>query len=246
MAYELKMTVAAHDIDTNCFATPTSVIKYMMEAVDRNMLSCGPTYQELMAKGLSFVVSRSAVEVLRPIKEYEELTVSTWATDSKNVSFPRSYVIKSGDETVAKGLSIWALIDTNNGKLVRGSEFSVDSYGLGEEIELSFSHRFKFPSGLSLELCGEKLIRYSDVDRNFHMNNTKYFDMLFDFIPDREKIYMSSCIVNYIGEAPLGSTLNIYMSKPEIGENGETCYYFKTEIDGKTNIQAKVGVRYII
>ena len=78
------------------------------------------------------------------------------------------------------------------------------------------------------------------------MNNTKYFDMLFDFIPDREKIYMSSCIVNYIGEAPLGTTLDIYISKPETYENGETYYYFKTEIDGKTNIQAKVGVRYII
>lgn len=246
MGFELKMTVTAHDIDTNCFATPTSIIKYMMEAVDRNMLVCGPAYQELMEKGLSFVVSRSAVEVLRPIKEYEELNVLTWATDSKNVSFPRSYIIKAGEEIVAKGLSIWALIDTVNGKLVRGSEFSVDSYGTGEEVELSFPHRFKLPADLPLELCGEKLIRYSDVDRNFHMNNTKYFDMLFDFIPDREKIYMSSCIVNYIGEAPLGSTLNIYMSKPEIDENGETYYYFKTEIDGKPNIQAKVGVRYIV
>ena len=80
MSFELKITVTAHDIDTNCLATPTSIVKYMMEAVDRNMLTCGPTYQELMDKGLSFVVSRNAVEVIRPIKEYEELTVSTWAT----------------------------------------------------------------------------------------------------------------------------------------------------------------------
>ena len=245
MPFELKMTVTAHDIDTNCFATPTSVIKYMMETVDRNMLICGPTYQELMAKGLSFVVSRSAVEVLRPIKEYEELTVSTWATSSKNVSFPRSYVIKSGEEIVAKGLSVWALLDTNNGRLVRGSEFSTESYGTGDEIELSIPCRFKLPPELPLKLCGEKLIRYSDIDRNFHMNNTKYFDMLFDFIPDREKIYMSSCLISYLGEAPLGSTLNIYVSEGEISEGGEAFYYFKTEIDGKPNIQAKVGVRYI-
>lgn len=245
MAFELKTTVTAHDIDTNCLATPTSVIKYMMEAVDRNMLNCGPTYQELMEKGLSFVVSRSAVEVLRPLKEYEEITVSTWATPSKNVSFPRSYVIKSGDETVAKGLSVWALLDINNGKLVRGSEFSVESYGTDEEIELSIPERFKLSPDLDFKLCGEKAIRYSDIDRNFHMNNTKYFDMLFDYIPDREKIYMSSCLINYIGEAPLGSTLNIYMSEPEVSESGEIFYFFKTVIGDKTNIQAKVGVRYI-
>lgn len=243
MAFELKMMVGAHDIDTNCLATPTSVIKYMMEAVDRNMLTCTPTYQDLIEKGLSFVVSRSSVEVLRPLKEYEEITVSTWATPSKSVSFPRSYLIKSGDEVVAKGLSVWALLDLNGGKLVRGSEFSVDGYGTGDEIELSVPTRFQLVDD-SLTLCGQKKILYSDIDRNFHMNNTKYFDMLFDYIPNREKVTMTSCIMNYVSEAPLGSLLNIYISKPEICEN-EIFYYFKTEIDGKVNIKAKVGVRNI-
>ena len=243
MAFELKMTVGAHDIDTNCMATPTSIVKYMMEAVDRNMLTCSPTYQDLMARGLSFVVSRSSIEVLRPLKEYEEITVSTWATPSKSVSFPRSYLIKVGDEIVAKGLSVWALLDINNGKLVRGSEFSVESYGTGEEIELSIPTRFQLNDD-GLTLCGQKKILYSDIDRNFHMNNTKYFDMLFDYIPDREKISMSSCVMNYVSEAPLGSLLNIYISEPEVSEN-ETFYYFKTEIDGKVNIKAKVGVRNI-
>lgn len=245
MAFELEIMVSAHDIDANCTASPTSVIRYMMEAVDRNMLVCGPAYQELMEKGLSFIVSRSAVEILRPIKEYEKLTVSTWASESKNVSFPRSYVIKSGEEIVAKGLSIWALLDVNNGKLIRGSEFSVKSYGVGEAVELSVPYRFKIPVDTPMTLCGMREVRYSDVDRNLHMNNTKYFDMLFDFIPERAKIYMSSCLVSYISEAPLGGTLNIYISNPETNENGETLYYFKTEIDGKTNIEAKVGVRYI-
>ena len=245
MPFELCLTVTAHDIDANCFATPTSVVKYMMEAVDRNMLTCGPTYQELMDKGLSFVVSRNAVEVIRPIKEYEEITVSTWATPSKNVSFPRSYVIKSGDEIVAKGLSVWALLDINKGTLVKGSDFGVESYGTGDEVELSVPHRFKLPKDIAFSLCDKRIVHYSDVDRNLHMNNTKYFDMLFDCIPNRERIYMSSCLINYVGEAPLNSEICIFISQPETGEDGQTVYYFKTEIDGKTNIEAKVGVRSI-
>ncbi|MBP3390130.1 MAG: hypothetical protein J6L58_00370 [Clostridia bacterium] len=245
MPFELNLTVSAHDIDTNCVATPTAVVKYMMEAVDRNMLKCGPTYQELMNSGLSFVVSRNAVEVLRPLKEYEKITVSTWATPSKSFSFPRSYVIYAGDEIVAKGLAIWALIDTKTGKLVRGSDFSVQSYGTGDEIELSVPYRFKLPKDMPLTLCEKRIVHYSDVDRNFHMNNTKYYDMLFDYIPDREKIYMSSCLINYVGEAPLNSEVSIFISEPEKCESGETVYYFKTEINGNTNIEAKVGVRNI-
>lgn len=244
MPFELKTEVTAHDIDTNCNATPTCIVKYMMEAVDRNMLCCKPTYQELMAKGLSFIVSRTAVEVLRPLKEYEQLTVQTWATESKNVSFPRSYVIKSGEETVAKGLAIWALVDTNEHKLIKGSDFSVESYGTGEPIEMGIPTRFKLPADIPLTRCGEKRVMYSDIDRNFHMNNTKYFDMLFDYIPNREKIFMSSCLMNYLGEAPYGSNIEIFISEPT-EENGEIIYYFKTEIDGKANIQAKVGVKYI-
>ena len=244
MHFRYDAQVTAHDIDTNCLATPTSTVKYMMEAVDRNMLGCKPSYQELMNKGLSFIVSRSAIEVLRPLREYEEFSVETWATPSKNVSFPRSYVIKVGEEVVARCLSIWALLDLNEHKLIRGSDFSVDGYGTGEQVELQIPSRFKLAPDLSLKKCGEKKIMYSDVDRNFHMNNTKYFDMLFDCIPDREKIFMSSCIINYLGEAPLDKTVEIFISDP-VEEDGETVYYFKTEIDGNANIQAKVGVKYL-
>ena len=51
--------------------------------------------------------------------------------------------------------------------------------------------------------------------------------------------------MNYISEAPLDSTVDIYISAPEIAENGETFYYFRTQVGGKTNIEAKVGVRNI-
>ena len=76
------------------------------------------------------------------------------------------------------------------------------------------------------------------------MNNTKYFDMLFDYIPNRAKIFMSSCLANYVNEAPLGSNIDIYISDA-LCENDETIYYMRTEIDGKTNIEAKVGVKNI-
>jgi acyl-ACP thioesterase len=121
----------------------------------------------------------------------------------------------------------------------------VESYGLGEPVELGIPTRFKISADTTFAKCGEKTIMYSDVDRNFHMNNTKYFDMMFDYIPEREKIFMSSCIINYLGEAPLGKTVEIFISEPENDESGERIYYFKTEIDGKANIQARIGVRYI-
>ncbi|MBO5872906.1 MAG: hypothetical protein J6Q56_01720 [Clostridia bacterium] len=244
MAFKKELEVFSHDIDTNRFAAPTSVVRYMQEAVDSNLRECKPTYEELLEQNLSFIVSRTALEVYRPLKEYEKISVETWATEGKTAVFPRSFIIKSGEETVAKCLMIWALVNTREHRFMRGSEFSVKSYGTGEAVELTIPSRFKISTDIMLKKCGQKTVMYSDIDRNFHMNNTKYFDMLFDYIPNRAKIFMSSCLVNYVSEAPLGSNIEIYISDA-VYENGETIYYMRTEIDGKTNIEAKVGVKDI-
>ena len=245
MAFRLDLEVMSHDIDVNCNATPTSVVRYLQETVDRNLLCCKPTYQELLAQNLSFLVSRTALQVHRPLKEYEKITVETWATESRTATFPRSFVIKSCEEVVAECLMIWALVNTKEQKLLRGSEFSVAGYGTGDAIELSIPTRFKIAADVQLTKCGDKIIMYSDIDRNFHMNNTKYFDTIFDYVPDREKVYMSSCLMNYVSEAHYGSRIEIFISEAEITESGETFYYFRTISDGKVNIEAKIGVRYI-
>ncbi len=245
MAFKLDLEVMAHDIDVNCHATPTAVVRYLQETVDRNLLCCKPTYQDLLAQNLSFIVSRTALQVHRPLKEYEKITVETWATESRTATFPRSFVIKSGEEIVVECLMIWALVNTEEQRLLRGSEFSVAGYGTGEALELSIPTRFKIPADANLTKCGDRVIMYSDIDRNLHMNNTKYFDMLFDYIPDREKVYMSSCLINYVSEAHYGSKIEIFIGEAEPSDDGETFYTFRTVSDGKVNIEAKIGVRYI-
>ncbi len=242
MAYEKKMEVTSHDIDINCHATPTSIVKYLQEAVDSNFRFCGPSYGQLLAEHKSFIVSRTAVEVLRPLKEYEELSVSTWASESRSVTFPRSFLIKSGEETVARCLMFWALVDTENNSFIKGSDFSVSGYGTGEPIELNIPSRFKMPAEIPLKKIEQHKVVYSDIDRNRHMNNTKYFDMLFGCIPDCEQMWMSSCLMNYVSEAPYGEVVEIYMSDG-IAEGDETVYYFKTQIGEKMNIMAKMGVK---
>ena len=244
MSFERKIAVGAHDIDINCNATPTAILRFLQDTVDENMRICGPSYQQLMNEKKSFVVSRTALELFRPLKEYEPLTVYTWATAGKAVTFPRSFEIKSGDDTLLRCQMMWALVDLNTHSFIKGSDFSVESYGTGELIELSTPTRFRLSPDTELKKVGERRVMYSDIDKNLHMNNTRYFDMLFDYIPEREKLWMSSCQVNYISEAPYGEAIEIYMSDP-FEEAGERVYYFKTVVNGKDGITARMGVKNI-
>lgn len=243
MSFSLDLEVMAHDIDINCYATPSSVIRYLQETVDRNLGACHPSYQELLDRNLSFVVSRTALKVNRPLKEYEPIKVTTWATESKSAAFPRNYQIISGDEILAECVMTWALLDIKEGRLLRGTEFDVSGYGTGELLELDMPSRLRIPKETAFHNCDTVKVLYRDIDRNRHMNNVKYYDLLYSYIPNCEKVYMTSCLMNYVSEAKWNEDISIYISEPEHLENGDTAYYFRTEVDGKTNIEAKFTVR---
>ena len=245
MAFELNLEVMAHDIDVNCNATPSAVIRYLQETVDRNLGACHPSYQELLDRGLSFVVSRTALKLVRPLKEYEPIKVTTWATESKSAAFPRNYRITIGDETVAECIMTWALIDIKEGRLLRGSEFNVEGYGTGELLELDMPSRLRLPKEIEFTKCGSEKVMYRDIDRNRHMNNVKYFDLLWSYIPSCDKLTMTSCLMNYVNEAKWGDEIEISISAPEALDNGEMAYYFRTESKGNTNIEARFTVKEI-
>ena len=89
------------------------------------------------------------------------------------------------EELIAAADTTWALVDLNNKQLRR-----VDSLDLGFEheapIDIGIPPRFRVPKTEELQLIGERKIVYSDLDYNMHMNNTRYPDMLCDFLPTDE------------------------------------------------------------
>ncbi|MBR6743350.1 MAG: hypothetical protein IKL94_02530 [Clostridia bacterium] len=242
MPYELGLEVMAHDINTHREASPSSIVKYLQEAVDRNLKECRPTYEELLEQNLSFIVSRTALKIYSPLKEYDKITVQTWATEGKSAAFMRNYRILCDGKTAAECVMTWALLDIKEHRLLRGSEFDVSSYGTGELLNLDMPSRFRINKDAVLTKCREKRVYYSDIDRNQHMNNVKYFDLLFDCIPNCENVRMTSCILNYVNEATYGKLIEIYSLPVEVLENGEKAYSFITKIDGETNVEARFTV----
>lgn len=242
MAYKFNMKVMAHDIDIHREATPSNIVKYLQEAVDRNLKECHPTYEELLKQNLSFVVSRTALKVYSPLKEYSKMSVETWATKGKSAAFMRNYRIVCDGKVAVECVMTWALLDTKNRRLLKGTDFDVSSYGTGELLNIDVPSRFRVPKDAVLTKCREKKVYYSDIDRNMHMNNVKYFDLLFDCIPNCENKRLVSCIMNYVKEAPYGKVIEVYSLPSEISDDGQEVYSFVTKIDGETNVETRFVV----
>ena len=82
---------------------------------------------------------------------------------------------------------------------------------------------------------GERRITYADLDYNMHMNNTKYPDMVCDFLPDPSACRVVGASLAYYREAAYGDTLTV-----ERAEGGEGVYYFRTKRQDTVCLEAMI------
>lgn len=241
MRHSVTYEILSHDTGHNGEVHPSAVCRYFQETADSQMRADGPTYRQLIAQGYAFVLSRMNVRVHRPLHAYDKVTVQTWAYNPpRGVSFERYYQMYRGEELVAEAGSVWALLNLYSGELCRVG--AVDLH-YGSDEPLSIPTRLRLPS-LAFEEVGTHTVRYSDVDINNHMNNTRYPDMLCDHIPDIDRLHVTGLLLHYVAEAPLGETLAVHRAYTE--EDGHPVYWFETlRSDGTCNIRARIDAQYL-
>ena len=205
-------------------------MRYIQSAAQSQLTDSGLSYDELKEKKRVFILSRFKMEVLKPIRACEPITAITFPSESRGFSFIRCYGLEQEGKTVARAISMWALLDTETRALVPVNNFDLGLTVL-PPIDMSFDH-LRFPT--TLRDIGGYGVHYGDVDRNRHMNNTKYPDMYSNFLPMENKM-IKSISINYRNEAVIGEKLRIQ----SIYENG--VYYFRTvRGDEKINSEASI------
>ena len=233
MKYTDKHKVISQFTDKNGILKPGALIRYMQEAAANAMIADGPSYDELLERGLSFVLSKITVSIYADIYANDEIEVETWATESVRVSFNRAYRVLRDGCVVAEAVSVWALLDISRGRLIKVTDAAL---GYREDAPLDLEVPSKIPLPYDrLSLVGERRVCYSDVDRNNHMNNTVYADMLCDFVFRSEVGRVSRMSISFLAEAPFGQELKVYLASDD-----DTYYVRTVREDGKTNIEAEV------
>lgn len=235
MKYSIQRTVSPHDLDLNDIASPSAVLRFMQEAAYMQIQNFKPTMSELRAENKVFVVSRTSMSIYEPLKVCDEITASSWACDSKGVSFLRCAEITRNGSRVAELSSVWALVDPETRALWRVTDYT-PSYGTEPPSELDLPTRIRIPKETPLSLAGEYRVSYADADINRHINNTRYPDILCGFLPSMEGRRVIKFAISYIHEAPLGSTLKVYVSREDEGS-----FWVRTvNEDGGVNTEAEI------
>ena len=245
MYYSETFRTKWHDTDANGTLRPSAVLVYMQETANHQCRAYNMDLDILhRERGLGFLLSRIQMRFYAPIYAYEDIEVRTWCPPSRGLSFNRCFSIWRGEEKLAEALSVWALMDLHTRKLVRTSDFEGEFPTGDMPDESTLPLRVRIPSSLPMEVVGTRRIAYSDLDYNNHMNNTKYPDMVCDFLPDMAGKRVTSMALSYLKEAAYGDSLTVSRTTAEGDLNAFLLR--TTRPDGAVCLEASVVLEEIV
>ncbi len=207
------------DVDFKDILRPSALLSVMQESACLSADELGFGYKNLSPKNIGFILSNWYVEMYRPIRLNEVITVHTWPVKPRHLIVMRDFELFVGEEKVGVGTSRWCLISLDDFSLLPSSAvFSDDKTEYNDFRSTQFSS-WKIPRAVSEHADYIKYISYSDYDHYNHANNTKYADFLMDAfsVDELRGKWVSSFRISYIKQCKCGEKLELYKSRAEDG-----------------------------
>ena len=178
-----SQTYEVTDIAVNRYGRmKTSMILFLAQEVAGkhcNVLSVD--YDTLAARNMFWAVTRHRVQITRLPVRGETIRIETWPMPTTRVAYPRSMVAYDAQgRECFRSISLWVLMDLQKRSMILPGKSGIDVAGTLRGMELDS------PAGLvakTLQNQRSRQVCFTDLDRNGHMNNTKYLDWIDDLLP---------------------------------------------------------------
>jgi len=203
----------------DCFGRlkPSMLLFFCQDVAGHHCLELGADYDSLAEKNLFWAIIRQKVQISRLPRSGEIIRIETWPMPTTRTCYPRSTVAYDQDGTeLVRAISMWVLMDLNTRSMILPGKSGVTVQGLLTGTELAT------PGSLApkqLDNSASRTVHYTDLDRNGHMNNTKYLEWISDLLPSafhREKSPQEFTVC-YHAEAREGDELHMSW---QVGSDG--------------------------
>lgn len=206
-----EKTYVLTDMHTDAFgrAKPSALLSFAQDIAGEHAAILSDNWDALQEKHLFWAVSRHNLEVFVTPKIGQTILLRTWPMVTTRSAYPRAVEGYAEDGALLfRMVSLWVLMDTEKRSLVlpgRGG-LTINGCNLGCEGQIPGS----LPPG-EYSNNTSRTVAYSELDRNRHMNNTRYLEWISDLFPlsFHETHCLTSCKVCYLQEALPGQTLRM-------------------------------------
>lgn len=206
-----KQEWTVNDSETDCFGCllPSMALRLIQGVSAGHSDALGTDYDTLAEKGMFWAVIRHRVKIFRLPHAGEKITLETWPLPTTRVAFPRATVAYDEQgQVLFQSMALWILMDLESRAMILPKKSGIVLAGTLRGTELPA------PTSLAphpLPRSHRRQVRYTDLDRNRHMNNARYLDWIDDLLDSRfheshAPVDMTLC---YLNEAREGQELEL-------------------------------------
>lgn len=240
--YKINYKIELSDVDFNKKLRVSGLFKLFQDIASMASDNLGFGIETLESKfGVAWILMRIRVDVSRLPSLGDEVMLETWPLKPSKIEFERDFLIRgSSGEIIAKASSTWAIIDISTRRLAKTERISIK---YPEEIQdRAIDCRLgKIKAAGEMKTVYKRVIGYSDIDFNGHLNNSKYVDFIMDcFDIDKHNRYsVKSIEVNFINEILPGDTIIL---KVDLASSSSGVVYIEgiNEKDDKTVFRSQL------
>ena len=208
--FEEKFVVTSNDIDKKLEIRLSNLTRFMQQVATDHADKLKIGHKDLEKDHLMWVIIRTELDIYRLPKLDEEITISTHPGETKMFLYPRYFqVYDKHHKLLVSASSTWVMVNYDTRKLVYHplkdkilpAESSEDDIPLPEKV-----------IGDANTLVETRVAKYSEVDMNGHINNTRYLDYVLDLHHSEfhEEHSIKSVLINYDKEIMEGDSIELY------------------------------------
>ena len=202
--YESAFTVRTADVDLHGRIQAVIFLDYLLDAAGAHAAALGLSVHDMVRQGLTWVLSRFHVRILRYPRFGEPVAIRTWPTAQHQVFALRDFEASDAAGPIAAATSSWLVLDLKSRRPIRFFE-RLPAYP--SDPRRAIADGFEALPGPSREDATREFPVFStDIDFNRHVTSSVYVHRALETVP-REILFgfrPEEIEVNYRAEAFYG------------------------------------------
>ena len=201
MIFTTRTLLDATHVDRWGRMRPSALLEIMQETAGDHAALLGVGRDVLAPRGLFWAIVRQTIEINRLPGIGETVLAETWPGPPSRTAYPRYMVGRTAQgEELFRAVALWLLMDVQTRAMVLPGGSGIQVPGLIRGGELAN------PTGIAPRAYDNqerRRVRYSELDCNGHLSNTKYLNWMEDLLPAQwhRNHMLSQVHVCYINEA---------------------------------------------
>lgn len=183
----------------------------ILTTAGRNATENGFGMQHLAKINATWVLSKIAIEMTAPLREFQNYAIETWVEEVGRVGTTRNFnILGEQGNAIGGACSAWAMLNLSTRRSVDLQSLEgLKECAEGANSPIEKPQRLPNVGGKSIS---RHTIKYSDIDTNAHVNSCSYIQWICDLF-DKETYstkFIKRLEINYINESLWGERIEIF------------------------------------